>query len=94
MSNQSLFQRFNALNQQANTGGQRNMLSQFMNLKNNPSQIVDMLLQSGKITQQQYAELQQYKNNPEQIGMYLMNHGAAPQLNYLIQQLNNIKGGA
>lgn len=54
---------------------QNNILSQLMSLKNNPGGILDILLQNGRINQQQYTELQPYKNNPEAIGKYLINRG-------------------
>ena len=56
-----------------NNGNNGNILNQFMQCKNNPGAILDILLQKGKITQQQYTDLQQYKNNPEAIGRYLIN---------------------
>ncbi len=57
-------------------------------VKNNPGAILDILLQKGKINQQQYYELQQYKNNPEAIGRYLINSGYGDAINYAERQIN------
>ena len=58
-----------------NQNNQLNILSQLAKLKNNPGEILDILLQNGKINQQQYDELLPYKNRPELIGQYLINNG-------------------
>lgn len=82
----SLFNRFGnssgVTNQNANINNvgnnqnnQSNILSQLAKLKNNPGEILDILLQNGKINQQQYNELLPYKNRPELIGQYLLNNG-------------------
>lgn len=46
-------------------------------IRSNPSFASQLLLQQGKITNQQYNEIQQLGigNNPQAIGQYLMNHG-------------------
>lgn len=46
-------------------------------IKSNPSMMSQFLLQQGRITQQQYNDIQQLGigNNPEAIGQYLMNQG-------------------
>ena len=49
-----LFNRFGNMNQ--NSGG--NILHQLAQIKKNPSAILDILLQNGKINQQQYNDLQ------------------------------------
>lgn len=66
-----------------------NILTQLAQVQKNPGYIIDILLQSGKINQQQYQELQQYKNNPQAIAEYLMNHGNADAINQAKQQANN-----
>ena len=58
-----------------NQNNKLNILSQLAKLKNNPGEILDILLQNGKINQQQYNELLPYKNRPELIGQYLINNG-------------------
>lgn len=69
----SLFNRFGNIGMRQNPQRpQNNILSQLMSLRNNPGGILDILLQSGKINQQQYTELQPYRNNPEAIGKYLI----------------------
>ena len=69
-----------------------NIISQVRQLQNNPGQILDILLQSGKINQQQYNELQPYKNNPQQIFNYLVNNGNANALKQAQQQAGQITG--
>lgn len=81
----SLFNRFGGGN---NVQPQNNIISQFLRLQKNPSEILDVLLQSGKINQQQYNELQPHKNNPEAIGKYLMNNGNGSSINQIQQILN------
>ena len=46
-------------------------------LRQNPNGMSDLLLRQGKITKQQYDEIQSLGigNNPQAIGQYLMNHG-------------------
>ena len=46
-------------------------------VRSNPSFASQLLLQQGKITNQQYNEIQQLGigNNPQAIGQYLMNRG-------------------
>lgn len=68
------------------------ILNKYRNLQNNPGIILDELLNNGKITQQQYEELQPYRNNPEAIGRYLVRHGAASQINQAQQVANQIGG--
>ena len=65
-----------------------NIISQFLRLKNNPGEILDILLNNGKISQQQYNELQPYKNNPEMIGKYLISHGNSDAINHAEQIAN------
>lgn len=63
-----------------NQNNQSNILSQLAKLKNNPGAILDILLQNGKINQQQYNELLPYKNRPELIGQYLINNGKSNEI--------------
>ena len=67
-----------------------NILHQLAMLKNNPGAILDILLQNGKINQQQYSELQQYKNNPSAIGNYLINHGKQNEIYQAEQEARSI----
>ena len=75
----SLFNRFGNTNQYG--GFQNNILSQLALVKKNPGAILDILLQSGKINQQQYSDLQKYKNDPQAIVNYLIQNGNAGQIN-------------
>ncbi len=90
-----LFNRFgNIMNNKPNnySKGSGNILSQIAQLKKDPGCILDIMLQNGKINQQQYNELQLYRNNPEMIVKYLMNNGKANEINQAenaINQINN-----
>ena len=81
-------------NKYGNTGQQyrpyNNLVTQLMSLRNNPGGILDILLQNGKINQQQYAELQPYKNNPELIGKYLINSGFGGDIKNAEQDANKM----
>lgn len=80
------YNRFNNMmnhNQYNNIFG---LINQAKQLEKNPGQILDILIQNGKIDQQQYNELQEYKSNPQQIFNYLINHGNAMQLNQAQQK--------
>ena len=74
------------MQQQSQPNQINNILSQVSALQNNPAAILDILLQHGKINQQQYNELQPYKDNPQQIVSYLISHGNAPQIDQARQQ--------
>lgn len=74
----SLFNKFGNIGRQHTP--QNNIFAQLMSLRSNPGGILDILLQSGKINQQQYTELQPYKNNPEAIGKYLINCGKGVEI--------------
>lgn len=67
------------------------LISQIQQIKNNPDMLLDILLQRGKINQQQYNELQPYKNNVQQIAVYLANHGKANELNMAQQEASNMR---
>lgn len=69
--------------------GGNNIFAQLQQLRQNSGAILDILLQSGKINNQQYNELQPYKNNPQQIVNYLMNSGNANELNGIMNKVNN-----
>lgn len=86
-----LFNRFGNQNNQQYYGQRNqgnNIISQLAMLKKNPGAILDILIQNGKINQQQYNDLQQYKNNPEMIGKYLINSGKANEINQAEQTAN------
>lgn len=91
----SLFNRFGNIGMRRNQQmpsqrPQNNILSQLMSLRNNPGGILDILLQSGKINQQQYTELQPYRNNPEAIGKYLIRSGNGGEISKAEQQANTM----
>lgn len=90
----SIYNKYKNLNQgftrPPQNNGLGNILAQLHQVQQNPSAILDILAQSGKINQQQYQELQQYKNNPQQIVNYLYNHGNANELEQAKQQMNNL----
>lgn len=87
MSN-PLFNKFGGMTHQNNYRG--NILSQIAQVKRNPGAILDILLQSGKINQQQYGELQPYKNNPQAIFQYLLNSGKQNELRDAEQAINQL----
>lgn len=90
----SLFKRFGNIGMRQNPQRpQNNILSQLMSLRNNPGGILDILLQSGKINQQQYTELQPYRNNPEAIGKYLIRSGNGGEISEAEQQANTMMNG-
>lgn len=66
-----------------------NLISQFRQVQQNPGAILDIMLQNGKITQQEYQEMQPYKNNPQQLVQYLTK-GHASEINQAQQQANNL----
>lgn len=70
-----------------------NLIRQYKQIQNNPGAILDILLQNGKINQQQYNELQSVRNNPQQIFNYLSQHGNASQLNMAQQMFNSAQNG-
>lgn len=86
-----LFNRFGNNNLQQSNNNNNNLINQFMSLRNNPSGILDILIQKGKITQQQYNDLQSYKNNPEAIVKYLINNGCSNEIKHAEQAANQIK---
>ena len=69
-----------------------NLLAQIRQIQQNPGMLLDMMLQNGKITQEQYQEMQPIKNDPQKCAQYLFNHGYANELNQAQQQVNNMRG--
>lgn len=88
-----LFNRFGGQFNNTNNsyGGLLNILKQYRQLQSDPGSILDILLNNGKINQQQYSELQSVRNNPQQIVNYLSQHGNAGQLNQVQQFVNNVQ---
>ena len=74
-----------------NKFGTNNISSQIMQIKNNPGTILDILFQKGKITQQQYNDLQPYKNDPEAIVKYLINNGKSYEINQAEQLAQGVR---
>lgn len=88
-----LFNRFGNTQPRGNGNGLLNILNQYKQIQNDPGKILDVLLNNGKINQQQYDELQPMRNNPQQIVNYLSQHGNASQINQasqMISQMNNL----
>ena len=86
---------FNRFGNNRVAGNQNNgligILNQYKQIQNDPGKILDVLLNNGKISQQQYNDLQPMRNNPQQIVNYLSQHGNADQINrasQLMQQFN------
>ena len=74
------------------------LINQYRQIQNDPGRILDILLNSGKINQQQYNDLQSVRNNPQQIINYLSMNGNVNQLNQASQMANQVmsqlnKGG-
>lgn len=92
MPNQ-LFNKFGNMTPTANTRMQNpmtnamNMVNKIRQLQSDPTMILDELVRGGKITQEQYNDLQRYKNDPHQIVNYLLQNGNPNQQ----QQLNSIQ---
>ena len=91
----SIYNKYRNINQgfsrpPQNNGGLLNILSQLRQVQQNPGAILDIMLQNGRITQQQYQEMQQYKDNPQMLVQYLMQHGHASEINQAQQQANNL----
>ena len=83
----NLFNRFGNTPRQNNSN---NILAQLAQIKKDPGAILDILLQNGKISQQQYHDLQPYKNNPEAIGKYLINSGKGSEINQAEQMVKGL----
>lgn len=52
-------------------------MQMIQSIRQNPNQVSNLLLQQGRISKEQYDEIQSLGigGNPEAIGQYLMNHG-------------------
>lgn len=72
---------FNMLGGRINNSPVGNIMIQYMQLKQDPGKILDLLFQNGKINMQQYNDLQPYRNNPQAIVNYLSMNGNANQIN-------------
>lgn len=72
---------FNILGGRINNSPVGNIMNQYMQLKQDPGKILDLLFQNGKINMQQYNDLQPYRNNPQAIVNYLSMNGNANQIN-------------
>lgn len=70
-----------------------NILQLYNQIKNNPSQITQMLYQNGKINKEQFEQMQGM-NNPKDIGQYLLNNNIMPSNQYqqLMQQAQAFSG--
>lgn len=66
---------------------QSNMMDDVQRLQRNPSEIGDMLLNSGRINEEQYQQIKGM-NNPKDICMYLMNQN--PRFNQAMNMLSNL----
>lgn len=86
----SLFNRFGNTGNNSIGNSGNNILSYITQVQKNPEVILDILMQNGKINQQQYNELQQFKNNPKDIVYYLLNNGNPNQKNQMQQSINQI----
>ena len=89
----SIRNKFDNISQFASSKSGLNILSQLKMIQQDSGAILDILLQNGKINQQQYADLQQYRNNPQMIFNYLSNNGNYNELNgykrQVEERLNN-----
>ena len=74
----SVFDKYRGANTQPNFF---NIMKDFNKYRQNPSEIGDLLLKSGRIDKNQY-EMIKTMNNPRQIGEYLLNNNAAFQKMY------------
>lgn len=71
--------------------GLLNIISQYRQIQNDPGKILDILLNNGKISQQQYNDLQPIRNNPRQIAEYLSKNGNSSQINQAQQMVGNLR---
>lgn len=74
-----------------------NALNQIRQMQQNPNGLADLLLQKGKINQQQYEQIKGY--NPQQIGQYLIQSGSMARqdvddaYNNAVQPIQNALNG-
>ena len=85
----SLFNRFGQPGNMCQNYG-NDIRSQLVQAMKNPAIVLDILLQRGKINQQQYNAMYQYRNNPEMIYKYLFNNGNANELKQAEQDAGQI----
>ena len=64
----SVFEKFRQSNGQANIA---NIMAQFKQVQQNPSQIGQLLFNTGRINKDQFEHIKKM-NNPRDIGMYLL----------------------
>lgn len=67
---------------------QPNIMEDVQRLKNNPSQIGEMLLNTGRINREQYEQIKQM-NNPKDICIYLM--GQNEQFKQAVQMMRTLQ---
>ena len=79
--------KFDNMSQFVSNQSRLNISNQIKMIQEDSGAILDILLQNGKINQQQYAELQPYRNNPQMIFNYLSNNGNYNELNGYKQQV-------
>lgn len=51
----------------------------FRQIQNDPSKITDLLLQKGRISEEQYKEMQKFGGNPRMMVQYLLGQGVMTQ---------------
>lgn len=85
---------FNRGYQQPPRNNVMNIMAQLRQVQQDPGTILDIMLQNGKISQQQYQEMQPIRNNLPAIGQYLINHGYANEISQAQQQINNINNNS
>lgn len=51
----------------------------FRQIQNDPSKITDLLLQKGRISEEQYQEMQKFGGNPRMMVQYLLGQGVMTQ---------------
>lgn len=59
----------------------KQMMQQIQTIRNDPSQLGPLLVKQGRITKQDYEQMQQMgiANNPQAMGQYMMNRGMINQ---------------
>lgn len=63
----------------SNVGNMMQMINQIRQARQNPNILADILMQNGKINQNQYDQIKQFNGDPQMIGQYLMQSGVMPQ---------------
>ncbi|MBP5324138.1 MAG: hypothetical protein J6Y86_01420 [Pseudobutyrivibrio sp.] len=54
------------------------VIQQYIQIKQNPQQLANLLRQRGMITENQFADVSKMGSNYQQIGQYLMQNGKMP----------------